>query len=139
MSQPTITLTAAAVTVTLDPDLHWSDEFKWFATEQTVERGITGALIIDQGVRLAGRPITLEPPDDAAAWMVRATLDQIKTWEADPAITTMVLNLRGTNYNVIFRRHDGMPIEAQPVLFVADPEPSGFGDWYLTTIRLMVV
>lgn len=139
MTQPTITLTAGAVTLTLDPDLHWSDEFEWFATEQKVERSITGALIVDLGTRLAGRPITLEPPEDAAAWMVRATLATLQEWEANPAVTTMTLNLRGTAYSVVFRRHDGLPIEARPVLFVADPDTGGFGDWYLTTLRFMVI
>jgi len=139
MPQPTITLTSGANTMTLDPDLHWSDEFEWFATEQRVARSLTGALIIDQGARLAGRSITLSPPDDASAWMVRSTLDQLQAWEADPAITAMTLNIRGTDYNVVFRRHDGMPIEARPVIFVADPEPGGFGDWYLTTLRFMAI
>lgn len=139
MAQPAITLTVGAVTLTLDADLHWSDEFTWFETEQHVERGLTGALIIDQGARLEGRPITLEPPEDAAAWMVRATLAQIQAWEADPAVTTMTLSLRGVSYDVLFRRHDGPPIEARPVIFVADPLPGGFGDWYLATLRFMVI
>lgn len=139
MAQPVITLTVGAVTLTLDPDLYWSDEFAWFETEQTVERGLTGALIIDQGARQEGRPITLEPPEDGAAWMVRATLAQIQAWEANPAVTTMTLSLRSVSYDVVFRRHDGPPIEARPVLFVADPTPGGFGDWYLTTLRFMVI
>lgn len=138
MTQPAITLTVGAVTLTLDPDLHWIDEFDWHAIEQSAERGLTGALIIDAGERHGGRPITLAPPDDAAAWMPRAVLTQLQAWEAD-ADREMTLSLRGTAYTVGFRRWDDAPIEARPVLFVADPLPGGFGDFYLTTLRLVTL
>jgi len=138
MTQPAITLTANAIPLSLDPDLQWRDEFEWFSVIQTVERSLTGALIIDLGTRVKGRPITLAPPDDNSAWMPRATLTQLQSWEADPALT-MTLDLRGTAYTVAFRRHDGPPIEATPVEFVADPLPGSFGDWFLVTIRLIEV
>jgi len=138
MSQPAITLSDGTTTLTLDPDLYWSDEFEWHAVEQAVERSLTGALLIDLGERQGGRQITLQPSDDAAAWMPRATLAQLQAWEAD-ADLTLTLSLRGTPFSVVFRRHDGAPIEAHPVEFVANPLPGGFGDWYLTTLRLMVI
>lgn len=138
MSQPSITLGDGTTTLTLDPDLYWSDEFEWFANEQVVERGLTGALIIDLGTRQKGRPITLAPPADDAAWMPRATLIQLQAWEAI-ASQTLTLDLRGTSYRVAFRRHDGAPIEAHPVAFVADPLPGEFGDWYLVTLRLLEI
>ena len=138
MTQPVITLSDGTTTLTLDPDLYWSDEFEWYEIEQAVERSLTGALIVDHGVRQDGRPITLDPPDDAAAWMPRATLAQLQAWETNPALT-LTLSLRGTPFTVVFRRHDGAPIEARPVEFVADPLPGEFGDWYLTTLRLMVI
>lgn len=138
MTQPVITLAVGAVTLELDPDLQWSDEFDWSPVEQAIEYSLTGALIVDHGLRQAGRPITLDAPSDDAAWMPRGVLTQLQAWEADPALAGMTLNLRGTTYDVIFRRHDGAPIEARPVTFVADPLPGGFGDWYLTTLRFMV-
>ena len=36
----------------------WVDEFNWSALQKSVERGITGAQIIDVVSRIAGRPIT---------------------------------------------------------------------------------
>lgn len=136
MTQPSISLAAGGVTLQLDPDLHWSDEFSWNAVEQAVERSVTGALIVYTGIRTGGRPITLQPADDGSAWMPRATLAQLQAWEANAALT-LTLNLRGVDRTVVFRRHDGVPIEARPVQFVADPLPGGFGDWYLVTLRLM--
>lgn len=138
MTQPVITLTAGGVTLQLDPDLRWTDEFDWFAIEQTAERGLTGALIIDAGARQGGRPITLAPPDDNAAWMPRAVLSQLQAWEAD-ADLELSLSLRGATYTVGFRRWDGAPIEARPVLFVSDPLPGDFGDHYLATLRLVTL
>lgn len=138
MSQPGITLTANGSTLQLDPDLWWSDEHRWQTVSQSVERSLTGALVIDLGVRIGGRPITLEAATNDSAWMSRATLAQLQAWEADPDLV-LTLNLRGEAYSVIFRRHEGVPIEAEPVTFVADPLPGQFGDWYLTTLRLMVI
>jgi hypothetical protein len=133
-----ISLSAGAVTLQLDPDLQWRDEFGWSAIEEAEERGITGALIVDIGIKSGGRPITLAPPDDASAWMSRATIHQLQTWEQNPSLT-MTLLFRGTSYQVKFRRTEGVPIEAHPATFVANPLPGGFGDWYLTTLRFIEV
>lgn len=138
MTQPVITLTDGSTTLPLDPDLHWSDEFEWAAVEQSIQRSLTGALIIHNAAKIKGRPITLEPPADDSAWMTRATLEQLQVWEANPSLT-LVLSLRGTTYTVAFRRHDGLPIEARPVVFMADPLPGEFGDWYMATLRLIEV
>lgn len=138
MPQPPITLSNGTTTLDLDPDLQWSDEFTWAAVEQATERSIGGSLIVDVAVKIAGRPITLQSPADNAAWMLRATLAQLQAWESMPE-QVFILTLRGTEYRVIFSRADGAPIEARPVDFVADPEPGGFGDWYLCTLRFLTV
>lgn len=138
MTQPSITLTANGTTLVLDPDLYWKDEFDWYAIEQSAERSLTGALIVDEGVRLEGRPITLTQPDDTSAWMPRATLTQLQAWEAQIGLK-LTLSLRGVNYLVQFRRFDGQPLEARPTVFVADPEPGELGDFFLTTVRLITV
>ncbi len=131
----TITLTVGATTLALDSDLQWSDQLSWSPVVQSVEHSITGALLIDESVKLAGRPITLQPPDPSSAWMPLATVSQLQAWAAQPCLV-LTLNLRGTLISVMFRRTDGPPVEASPVTFVADPVPGGFGDDYLITIRL---
>lgn len=138
MPQPPITLSDGITILTLDPDLRWTDEFAWGRIEQATERSIGGALIVDVAVNIAGRPITLKNPADNAAWMRRAVLSQLQAWEALPS-QRFTLNLRGTPYIVIFDRSNGAAIEAEPVEFVADPEPGGFGDWYLCTLRFLTV
>lgn len=133
-----ITLTANGVTLPLDPDFEWSDEFGWAAIEETEERSITGARIVDIGIKTDGRPITLSPPDDSAGWLSRSALSQLQAWEKIPRLE-MTLNLRGEVFQVHFRRSAGFPIDARPRLFVANPEPGGIGDWYLTTLRFVEV
>lgn len=128
-----ITLDDGTDTITLHPDLLWNDENSWYPVEQTVERSITGALIVQTAARVAGRPITLQPEDDQSAWMPRTTLDALRNWAAVPA-KQMTLTLRGTTKTVMFRHHDGEAVAATPVVHYSDVES---GDWYLCTIRLM--
>ena len=133
-----ISLTVTDTTLLLPTDLLWVDEFEWHEIVESAERSLSGALVIDQGRRLRGRPITLQAPDENAAWLERSVLAQLAAWEKVAALT-MQLNLRGQPFNVRFRRWDGLPIEARSRLFVSDPEPGGFGDWYLATMRFYEV
>lgn len=131
----TISLSDGTTTVQLHPDLYWQDENNWFPVEQTVERTLTGALIVSVALRQSGRPITLAPEDENSAWMPRETIEQLRNWAAVPG-KELQLTLRGTTSSVIFRHHDGAAIEATPILHYSDVEP---GDWYIATIRLMEV
>lgn len=129
-----ITLSDGTTTITLHPDLFWSDENNWNPVEQTVDRTITGAMVIMASLRVAGRPITLEPEDDSTAWMLRSQVDALRNWAAVPG-KEMTLTLRGVDRTVIFRHQDG-GFEARPVIHYNDVVP---GDFYLCTVRLMEI
>ena len=131
----TITLTRASTTLTLHPDLYWSEEHNWFPVEQTAQRTITGALIVSVATRLAGRPVTLQPEDDRSAWTPRADLDQLRHWAAG-AGRVLQLTLRGSTRDVMFRHQDNNAVEATPVQHLNDTQP---GDWFLVTVRLMEI
>ena len=131
-----LTLSDGSTTLTLNPDLYWSDENNWHAVEQAVERTITGALVVQAAARIAGRPITLEPIDDEAAWMTRADVTVLRNWAAAPG-KTMTLTLRGKAREVIFRHQDG-GFEARPVIQYRDGHELP-ADFYLCTIRLMEI
>ena len=135
MAQPVITLGDGTNVCTLSPDLYWSDENNWAPVEQSIQRSISGAVIVSTAARLAGRPITLTPEDQNSAWTQRTTLDTLRTWAAVPG-REMVLTLRGTTYNVIFRHHDGQAIEAAPIKHCNDVQPT---DFYTVTLRFMEV
>lgn len=129
-----ITLADNTTTLTLHPDLFWSDETTWNPVEQTVDRTITGSIVVMSSLRVAGRPITLEPEDDSTAWMTRLTVDALRNWAAVPG-KEMTLTLRGVSRAVIFRHQDG-GFEARPVIHYNDTVPT---DFYLCTIRLMEI
>lgn len=129
-----ITLADDTTTVTLHPDLFWSDELNWQPVEQTTQRTITGALIVSVAERVAGRPITLEPQDDSSAWMTRQVVQALRNWAADPG-KELVLTLHGATYQVMFRHQDG-GLEARPVVQYNQPANE---DFYLCTVRLMEI
>lgn len=130
-----ILLTNGATVVELHPDLMWSDEFTWQPVQQVAERTITGALVVMPSAMTGGRPITLEPEDDDSAWMPRATIEQLRNWAADAGIT-LTLTLRGTERQVVFRHHDGLGLEARPVVHFSEMDST---DHYHATLRLMEI
>lgn len=127
-----ITLSDSTTTLPLNPDLYWSDEDTWNPVQQSVERTITGAMDVQVGAMVGGRPITLEPENDESAWMTSAQVAQLRNWAAVPG-QELTLTLRDVERTVIFRHQDG-GFEARPVVHFRDRLP---GDFYLCVIRLM--
>lgn len=130
-----ITLSDGIVNLALPADLYWNDEHAWHPVEQVAERTLTGAIIVQTAAKVAGRPITLQPEDDGSAWMSLATLNQLRAWAAVPG-KELVLTLRGQDYDVIFRHHDGTAVEASPIVHYSDVQT---GDFYSVVIRLMEI
>jgi hypothetical protein len=119
--------------ITLHPDLFWEDENKWLPIQQTAQRTITGALVVQAAVLTAGRPITLVSEGEDTAWLSTATLTSLRNLAVLPG-QALTLTLRGQARSVIFRHHDGVAIEATPVVHYDDG-----ADWYRVTIRLMEI
>lgn len=130
----TLVNNTTSASLTLNPDLFWSDEYTWNPVGQTADRGITGAYIIHTAGMVSGRPITLEPEDDSSAWTPRSQVETLRNWAAEPGLE-MTLTLRGQARTVIFRHQDG-GFEARPVLHFREPLGT---DFYLVVIRLMEV
>lgn len=130
-------ITDGTTPITLSDDLLWSDEFNWNDVEQSSTRTITGGMVVSSMLRSGGRPITLEPQDDASAWHSRATIQQLRNWSATPG-RTLTLTMRGANYSVAFRHQDGVAVEARPVVHFAQPDVDS-SDWFHLTLRLFQV
>ena len=116
-------------TLTLSDDLLWSDEFEWSSLAQTEpERTLTGSYIIQQGIKRAGRPITLAPPDKQMAWHTRAVAETVQAWSELPE-TQFTLIMRDVRYKVVF-----VSVSASPVLGFGGTEA---GDYFLLELRLL--
>jgi hypothetical protein len=120
-------------TLTLPTDLIWIDEFDWTPVQQTQTYSITGALIIESGVKQAGRPITLSG-DNSSAVISRADLKTLQTKLATNSTMVLTLNDART-FNVIFN-HSKNPIEAKSWIDYSDPIDA---DFYTLKINLLVV
>lgn len=134
MASP-ITLTRGGTVLELPYDLQWTDEFDWHPVQQATEYSTTGALIIDVGMRQAGRPITLEG-DDSTAWMRRSVCDQLRAWAALPG-EVFALQLRGVGRAVVFDHARGA-FEARALIGLAD-EAISPDMYYLPRLRFLEV
>ena len=114
-----ITLTYSGTTVALSDRLEWEDEYTWSPVEQTAEYSTTGALLMDLGLKQAGRPITLQGTQ-TAAWLTRAACDALQAWAALPG-AELTLTLRGVARQVVFD-HAQRGFDAQPIWRLADGE-----------------
>ncbi len=128
-----ITLTHESTTVTLPDALEWADEYTWSPVEQTSTYTTTGALLIEEATKQAGRPITLEGTIDRT-WCPRSTIDQLHTW-AQTTGTVLTLTLRGIAHQVIFD-HSKSALQGLPVLFYQDSSIAS-NDWYYPTLRFL--
>lgn len=124
------TLAVGATVVTLPDDLVWPDELLWSAVEQVSERSITGALIVNAGVKVGGQPITLQSPDETSGWITGSVLAQLSAWAQIP-LQQMTLTLGASVRTVIFR-HEEAALEAKPVVDFSDAGPD---DFYTLTLR----
>ena len=67
-------------TIQIEDGFFWSDE-NWAVIEQNQEYAISGALIIQEGRKQAGRPITLQPANKTKGWIKLRDLNQLRQWQ----------------------------------------------------------
>ena len=67
-------------TIQLEDGFFWSDE-NWSEIEQNQEYAISGALIIQEGRKQAGRPITLQPANKTKGWIKLSELNTLRLWQ----------------------------------------------------------
>lgn len=97
-------------TLTLDPQFDWADEFDWQPLAQSDPiYTITGAMIIETGIKQAGRPITLNGDN---VWLKKSVLDTL----FDLSQTPIPLSLNvpdGRVFDVLLKKIDKVaPITA---------------------------
>lgn len=133
-----LTRISTSQSVTLDNGFLWTDEFDYMPIEQSLERAIDGALIVQEGVKQAGRPITLKGAKDSQGWVKRGVLNTIQTWSriAGEKFTLTFQYPHDTRaFTVIFNHAEGA-IEAKPIKTMPTVSDD---DYYLCTFKLLEV
>ena len=132
-------LTLDAVDLADDPNLggeqlEWTDEWEWNAIEQQQDRSLSGALILQEGVKLYGRPITLS--SNGGAWFTLAKVRALEALAAAPARVMQLTLPTGSSYHVVWNRAAGPAVQAKPIYRAVAP---GADALYELTLRLITV
>lgn len=124
-------------TISLPPDMLWSDEFDWSPMGATEAVGLTGALILQtHQKRVGGRRITLASGRDTAL-LTRAQLDALTALSNTMPVEAFPLILGdGRSFNVIFDYVGETPIAAEPIQPGKVPAAT---DLFITTLRFMEI
>lgn len=78
----------------------WSDEYEWSPLKQSEpEYSLNGAMHVQQGTMLAGRPITL---DCEYARITRSDVELLQAWSAVPELELRLTHPDGRAFDVIF-------------------------------------
>lgn len=118
--------------IVLPEDLSWTDEFGWRPVGVSTAYTLTGALVLEETAKQAGRPVSLAGSQNQA-WLSRADLLRLQAWAANPvAHYTLELPARAS-LTVAFTEE---AIEATP-LFV--PVPPTASDLYFATLKFITV
>ncbi|MDG4562561.1 MAG: hypothetical protein P9E88_14835 [Candidatus Competibacter sp.] len=136
----------------LPSGLVWSDEDAWSPVEQALDYTLTGALVVEESVRLAGRPITLAGKRSGnfyTAWVMRgqsflgfSSLADVRAALSE-AGATFVLTLHDSRTFTVCPRRDGDgPLVVSPMPVFGDLQPTAPGSdhcYFVESIRLMEV
>ncbi len=120
--------------IELDDQFEWTDEFDWDAVTQEQERSITGALLVQEGTKLHGRPITLKA--NGGVWTPLSVVRQLEALR-DQRLKVMDLVLPdGREFTVIFNRAGGAPLKATQVFRTVNPAPDEIYDVEISLITV---
>lgn len=111
--------------LTLPADPVWTDEPEWCPVQRTLTYGLTGAPIIQEAVKQAGRPITLD-----CGWLNRTEMLSVMAL-ADLTDTTHTLIIAQGTYSVGFL---DPPYTITPLRQVSDPDAA---ELYAVVLNLM--
>lgn len=124
----------------LPADLEWPDHIVGWAIGQDVQTSVSGALHVQEGVRQAGRPITLKSGNTGNVWWAvvdYATARALHTLINTGGTHTLTIPVLDSAPEVFLVRFDQSdPIQSLPVKHVAPPAP---GDWWAITLKFIVV
>lgn len=121
----------------LPNDLLWTDELSWTPVVATNTYTLTGALIIEQGMRQAGRPITLQADPDMA-WVRRSMVESLRAASSIAGRRFKLILEYPTDVRqfIVVFRHDSDPISASPVKGFPEHRAD---DWFRVSLKFLEV
>lgn len=128
--------------ITLPSGLVWSDEFSWTPVQQSSDYSLTGALIVQQAVKQAGRPITLAGQSagrDHTAWITRADLLSLQAALAIAGATFALTLHDGRAFTVSAAEN---PLDVEPLAIYGSFTPANPGAahrYILKAVKLITV
>lgn len=122
------------IDIALPDELRWTDELDWTAVAAQDARTLGGAMVRQTSVKVAGRPITLAPPDGFFGTLLLGTLRTLRGWTDDPDKVMTLTFADNGSYTVKWRYPN--PIKASPLL----PHSTGKdNEVWLPTFNLITV
>ena len=121
----------------LPSGLRWDDEFAWSPVAQVTTYSLTGALVVEQATKQAGRPITLIG-GKSFAWLTRAEVVSLQALLDTGAVLTLTLHDART-FSVLPAE---APLAVSPLPIVQDSgpaDPSSGARYVLESLKLMEV
>lgn len=124
--------------ITLPQGLLWEEEFTWSPLAQATEYSLTGALIVEQAIKQAGRPMTLIGGKDFA-WITRAQVAILKALLDTGAVMTLTLHDART-FSVLPASDNPLSVYPLPRILDSGFADGGNGAWYVVeSIKLIEV
>lgn len=121
-------------TIELPQDMRWKDEFSWSRVAQAApQRTLSGGLVVQQGVKLNGRPITLA---GEWVWLDLGSIRTLRDWSDVPELEMTLTHYDGRTFDVIFRLHEGAMANVNPVRYAT---PEAASERYTAEILLMTI
>lgn len=133
-----LTNTVTGAIIELDDELYPTDEHEWSSVVSSTKYALDGTMIIEQSVRQAGKPYTLQAPSDMG-WLSRATVNSLKA-ERDKLGATFWLDYRADNavkrIKVVFDTTKDDAITAKPVKEFISPS---LDDPFIVTLKFLEI
>lgn len=124
--------------ITLPQGLRWADEFTWSPLTQATSYSLTGALLVEQAEKQAGRPITLVGGKDYA-WLTRTEVGALKALlDAGEEMTLTLHDAR--TFTVLPADDEPLTVSALPIVKDSGASNPSSGAWYvLESLKLIEV
>lgn len=132
-----LTNTTTGAIIELDDELFPTDEHEWSSVVSSTKYALDGTMIVEQSVRQAGKPYTMQAPNDMG-FLTRSTVNALKA-ERDKLGATFWLDYRADGQvkrvKVIFDT-TGEAINAKPVKEFISPS---LDDLFIVTLKFLEI